>query len=319
MPLMHFAVRMLSVTTILLGADVVSAQNYPTKSVRLITSLPGGTNDLVARIIALRLPDTLGQPVIVDNRGGAVVSGEIVAKAAPDGYTLIVTGSDFWVGPLLRKTPYEVARDFSPVTLAIRQPTIVVVHPSLPVKSIKELIAFAKSKPGGLNYASSTIGSASHTGPELFKVMAGVNIARVPYKSAGAAATALVGGEVQLLFATPNAAISFVKSGKMRALAVTSAEPSALLPDLPTVAATVPGYESVTVSGVFAPAKTPAPIINRLNQEMVRVLNRPEVKEQLFNSGVEPVGSSPSQFAAAVKSETVRLAKLIKDAGIRDE
>ncbi len=316
MPLPRYAAWIFPVAASIVAATNISAQNYPHKPIRLVTSLPGGTNDFVARMIALRLPDAVGQPVIVDNRG-AIFSAETVAKAAPDGYTLLVTASELWVIPLLRKAAYDIERDYAMITMAIRQPTIVVVHPSVPAKSVRELIELSKSRPEGLLYGSATVGSASHTGPELFKLMSGANLTRVPYKSAGNAATGLLGNEIQLIFGTAASTIPFVKSGRLRAIAVTSAEPSALLPELPTVAATVPGYESVTVGGVFAPAKTPASIIKRLNHDIVRLINRPDTKEQLFNAGVEPVGSTPEAFTAKIKSETIRLGKLIKDTGIR--
>lgn len=322
------ALRRLSVGLMVLGAGVVSAQTtstasgqaFPNKPIRIVTSEPGGSGDFVGRLIAQGLPSGLGQPVIVENRGGnVVIPSMIVAKAAPDGYTLLLYGGTFWVGPLLEPLPYDPVRDFSPVTLAVGSPGIVVVHPSVPVNSIKELIALAKANPGVLNYGSGATGAITHLALELFKSMAGVDIVRIAYKGAGPAITDLIGGQVQVMFATSGSVAAHVKSGKLKALAVTSAQPSALFPNLPTVAATIPGYRGESIFGIFAPAKTPAVIINRLNQEIVRVLNTADVKEKLFNSGVEVVASSPEQFGAAVKSEIARLSKVIKDAGIKVE
>ena len=243
-----------------------------------------------------------------------------MSRASPDGYTLLVYSGTLWIQPLLEKTPYDVARDFAPITLLTSAPNLVVVHPSLPVRSIKELIALAKARPGELNYGSSASGSSTHVAAELFKAMADVNIVRVPYKAAGQAINDLIGGQVQLMFGVVGSVAPHVKSGRLRALAVTTAQPTALVPGMPTVAASgLPGYESRSMIAMFAPAETPAPIVNRLNQEIVRVLNTTEVKEKLFKIGVEAVGSSPYELAAAMKSETARLDKVIKNAGIRSE
>jgi tripartite-type tricarboxylate transporter receptor subunit TctC len=243
-----------------------------------------------------------------------------VSKAPPDGYTLLIDAASFWIGPLLQETPYDPVKDFAPVTLTDSAPNVLVVNPSLPVKSVKELIALAKARPGELNYGSSSTGSTPHLAAELFNMMAGVKIVRVPFKGSGPAVISLLGGQVQLMFATAGSVAPHVKSGRLRALAVASLQPSALAPGLPTIAASgVPGYEAVAFEGMFAPAKTPVAIIDRLNQEIVRVLNRAEVKERFFNAGVETVGSTPEEFAAAIKSNVAKWGKLIKDAGIRDE
>ena len=316
----RFILGMFSVAMLILGANAASGQTFPSKPVRIVTSEPGGSGDLLGRLIAQGLTGGLGQPVIVENRGGSVVIPSlIVAKASPDGYTLLLYGGTFWVGPLLESMPYDPVKDFSPVTLAVGSPGIVVVHPSLPVNSVKELIALAKAKPGALNYGSGATGAITHLAVELFKVMAGVNVVRIPYKGAGPAINALIGGQVQFMFATSGSVASHVKSGKLKALAVTSAQPSRLFPDLPTVAATVPGYRGESIFGLFAPAKTPAAIIRRLNQEIVRVLNSTDVKEKLFTSGIEVVASSPEEFGAALKTEIARLRKVIQDAGIKAE
>ena len=245
---------------------------------------------------------------------------ETVAKAPPDGYTVLVYGSTIWITPLLQNTPYDPVTDFAPITLVAISPHAIVVHPSLPVKSVRELIALAKAKPGDLNYASLGTGTSTHLGAELFKSMAHVNIVRVPYKSAATQMADLLSGQVQMTFSTTGAAMPHVKSGRLRALAVTSAKPSALMSGLPTVAASgLPGFESGAIYVMFAPSGTPAAIISRLNQETVRYLNQADVKERFFSAGLEAVGSTPEELAAKMKSEMARLGKVIKDAGIRAE
>ena len=274
--------------------------------------------DLAARLIAQGASDSLGQPILVESRGGGVVAIELVAKARPDGYTLLFYGGTLWIGPLLQTVSWDPVRDFSPITLAVTFPNLLVVHPSLPVKSVKGLIALAKARPGELNYGSGSIGASTNLAGELFKAMAGVRIARIPYKAGASAMMALITGEVHLMFSTVGLVTPHVKLGKLRALAITTAKPSALAPGLPTVAASgVPGYESASLIGLVAPAGTPATLIDRLNQEIVRVLNRAEVKERLLTFGVEAVGSSPEEFAATIRSDMAKWSKLIKDTGIR--
>ena len=320
MSILRSIVWMLPVGTMVFGASVVSGQNYPTKSVRILTNPVGGGNDFSARLIAQELASVLGQPVIVDNRPAGVIQGEIVSKAAPDGYTLLLAGANFWVGTLLQKTPYDPVKDFAPITLTTSSPNILVVHPSVAATSVKELIALAKAKPGTLNYASTSAGSSSHFAGELLKSMAGINMVRVPYKGGGPAIVALMGGEVQVAFPTIGAATPNLKSGKLRALAVTSAQRSALVPDLPTIAASgVPGYDLDSADAVFAPVKTPAAIINRLSQEIVRIVNKPEVKEKYLNTGSDVVGSTPQQLSAKMKAELAALGRVVKEAGIRVE
>ncbi len=315
----RFVAWMFSIGMMVLGAGIVFGQNYPNKPIRIVASAAGGSGDFAVRLIAQGLSGALSQQVVVDNRGG-VIPGEIVSKAPPDGYTLLIDAASFWIGPLLQETPYDPVKDFAPVTLTDSAPNVLVVNPSLPVKSVKELIALAKARPGELNYGSSSTGSTPHLAAELFNMMAGVKIVRVPFKGSGPAVISLLGGQVQLMFATAGSVAPHVKSGRLRALAVASLQPSALAPGLPTIAASgVPGYEAVAFEGMFAPAKTPVAIIDRLNQEIVRVLNRAEVKERFFNAGVETVGSTPEEFAAAIKSNVAKWGKLIKDAGIRDE
>ena len=299
------------------------AQNYPTRPVRLVTAEPGGGNDFAARLIVQGLGGSLGQHMIVDNRGGAggLIAVNVALKAQPDGHTLLLYANNVWIIPLLRRSaPYDAVRDFVPITLAAKAPNAVVVHPSLPVKSIAQLIALAKARPGELNYGSGGNGSSTHLAVELFKSMAGVDIVRVVFKGNAPAQNALFSGEVQLMIAPAGSLASHLNSARLRALAVTSAQPSPLLPGLPTMAASgLPGYESMQIYGVFAPAKTPAAIVGRLNEEIVRVVQRPDVRDKFLAAGVEPVGSTPQELAATIKSEIVRIGKVIKDAGIRDE
>ena len=300
--------------------QVLWAQNYPVKAIRIVAAAAGGSSDFSARLIAQGISGPLGQPVVVENRGGTgVIAAQTVARSAPDGYTLLNYGSNVWLLPFLQgDLHYDPIRDFAPITLAIRSPNILVVHPSLPVKSVRELIALAKAYPGGLNYASGGDGSSNHLAGELFNSIAGVKLVRVPYKGVGPAISDLLSGHVQVMFATAGGTAQHIKSGRLRALAVTSLHQTALAPGLPTAAASgLPGYEATSIQAVFAPSGTPGPVIARLNQEIVRVLNQPEVKERLFNSGVEAVGSSPEELAATIKAEMSRLGKVIREAGIR--
>lgn len=299
-----------------LGASSICAQDYPNRPIRIMTGAAGGGNDFASRLIAQGISGVLGQPVVVENRP-SILLGDLVSKAPPDGYTVLLAGGTFVIGPFLEKMSYDSIRDFSPITLIELSASVVVLHPSVPVKSIKELIAFAKSRPGQLNYASAGVGSPIMLAAELFKSMAGVDIVGVPYKGSGPALNDLLGGQVQLMFASPTSVMPHVKSGRLRALAVTSPTPSALIPGLPTVASSLSGYQSAGITAMFAPAKTPEAIIKRLNQEVVRLINQPDVKQKFFEAGVEIIGSSPEQLAATVKSEVATMSKLIKDIGIK--
>jgi tripartite-type tricarboxylate transporter receptor subunit TctC len=296
-------------------------QGYPTKNIRVLTAGVGGGADLSARVIAQELSISLGQRLIVENRGGAgFVAAETVAKAPPDGYTLLVYGPPFWIGPLIEKAPYDPLRDFVPITLTISAPNILAVHPSLPVKSVKELIALARRSPGALNYASGQSGSASHLGTELFAAMAGIKLVRVPYKSGTAATMDLVAGNVHLSFSSVVPLGPLMVAGRLRGLAISTAQRSALAPDMPTVAESgLPGYESTAAIGVFAPARTPTTIVSQLNQEITRTFRKPELKEKILNMGSEVVASTPEQSAAEIRSDMARLGKVIRDLGIRAE
>ncbi len=302
-------------------AAAASAQDYPSKLIRIIVPGVGNSFDIAARLIAQNISGPLGQPVVIDNRPDGVIPGQVVAQSPGDGYTLLYTGGSLWMGQFLQQsTPYDVVKDFLPITLATRSPTILVVHPSLPVKSVKELIALAKAEPGVLNYASGATGTVNHLTAELFKATAHVNLVRVAYKGSGPALTDLIAGQVQVMFSVTGSVAPHMKSGRLRALAVTSAQPSDLAPGLPTVAASgLPGFEAVSNAGMLAPAKTPRPIIDRLNQEIVRALAKNEVKEKFIGNGVDPIGSTPEQFDAAIKAEMVKMGKVIKDARIKDE
>ena len=251
------------------GAAV--GQAYPNKPVRIVTAAPGGGVDFTARLLALGLTASLGQQFVVDNRGGTHVSATTVVSAIPDGYTLLVHNNTIWTAPLMEKAGYSMAQ-LVPVVLATRSPSILVVHPSLPVQSVKELIALAKAKPGEINYASGPVGSANFLAAELFKQMAGVNLVRISYKGGGPAVNDLIAGQVKVMFATTGSATQHIKSGRLRALAATSAEPTVLAPGLPTISITVPGYESLAFYGIFAPVNTPTAIITRLNAEAASIL-----------------------------------------------
>jgi tripartite-type tricarboxylate transporter receptor subunit TctC len=319
MLILRFVVCMLLVCLMVFDTGVVSGQNYPTKTIRVVCGNPGNAGDLTIRLIASRITNILRQQMIVDNRGAMAM--QIAAKARPDGYTLLSYGSVFWIMPLIRSDMhYDPVRDFVPITMSISSPNVLVVHPSVPAKSVEELIALAKSRPGKLNCAMPTVGSSNYLAAELFMAMAGINMLRVPYKGSGPALNALIGGETQVSFPNAGTAAPHIQAGRLRALAVSSDRPSDLAPGLPTIADSgLPGYESSSPVGIFAPAGTPAQIIRRLNQEIVLILNRADVKERLFQAGVEVIGSSPEQCAAMIKSEMVRYGKVIKDAGIHEE
>lgn len=311
--------HLIAIALLMCGVDAPAAQSYPDKPIRMLTSEAGGGSDFVARLVAQGLGVQLGRRVVVDNRG--MVSAEIAANAQADGYTLLLYGSPLWLSPFLRAhLPYDPLRDYAPISLVVSTPNVVVVHPSVAAQTIGELVALAKAKPGALNYSSASTGSTQHLAAELFKRMAGVDIVRIPYKGSGPALNAVIAGQVQLMFPSAGSVMQHVKAGRLRALAVTTAQPSALVPGLPTVAESgLPGYESVSPFGVFAPAKTPAAIIALLNRDIVRGLNDADIKSRFSNAGVETVGSTPAELAAMLKSEMAKWGKLIRDANIREE
>jgi tripartite-type tricarboxylate transporter receptor subunit TctC len=304
----------------MLTSGAALGDDYPVKPIRFVSSEPGGNIDFVARVLGQGLTSSMGQQVIIENRPSGIIAGQTVASATPDGYTLLIESSSFWVGPLLQKTPYDPVKDFSPITLPSNAPFFLFLHPSVPANSVKELIALAKAKPGELNYGSAGAGSSNHLATELFKMMAGVNIVRVPYKGAGPAAIGLVANQVQLMFGSGPLGMSQVKAGRLKLLAVASAGPSALAPGVPTVAASgLPGYEAGSLSGLWVPAKTPKAVIDRLNREVVRVLVSADGKAKLLSSGVEAVGGSPGASAAVIRADMDKWDKVIRATGLGDK
>lgn len=299
-----------------------TAADYPAKPLRFVTADAGGSGDTAARLIMRSVSRNIGQPVIIDNRGGnGVIPGQVVAQAQPDGYTALLYGSTIWLLPmLLDNVPFDPQKDFAPISLATRSPMLVVVHPGLPVRSVRELIAHARARPGELNFGSAGIGGTNHLAPELFNVMAGVKIAHIGYKGVVPAINDLLSGRLQVMFPAVASGMPHVKSGKLRGLAVSTAQPSPLAPGLPTVAAEgIPGYEAALLSAALFPARTPPAIVGRLNQEMVRALGEPEVKDALLGLGIEAVGSTPEELGEIMNSEVRKWGKLIRDAGIRGQ
>ena len=307
------------------GAGSALAQNYPTRVVRVVVpQAPGAQSELFARMLGQKLGESLGQSVINDPRPGAggAIGAEVAARAAPDGYTLLFgTNSTHGSNPALyARLPYDPVRDFAPIALTVGMPYVLSVHPSLPVTSLKQLIAFAKSKPGQLYYASAGNGSTHHLSGELFKSMARINIVHVPYKGGPPATAATVGGEVSMLFNTVGSVQPSVKSGRLRALAVTTTSRSGALSDVPTMAeAGLPGFEMQSWFGLLAPAGTPRPIISRLNAETIKALNTPEMKSAIATMGANLMSGSPEQFADHIKSEIGRIGEIVKAAGIKTE
>jgi tripartite-type tricarboxylate transporter receptor subunit TctC len=306
------------------GADAL-AQEWPAKPIRFIApNLPGGPTDILARLIGQKLTETLGQPVVIENRAGAAgnIGTEVAAKAPPDGYTL-VTGNNATFGAnvsLYKRLGFDPVKDFTPIVLAATQPNILVVHPSLPVTSVKELIALAKARPGQLNYSGSGMGAAAHLAAELFKSMTATNIVHIPYKSAAPALTDLMAGETQLMFATSLSVMQHIKANRVRALGVTTAKRSRFLPELPTIAeAGVPGFEASTWHGVLVPAGTPGAIVERLNTEINRMLQLADVRERLAAMGAETVGGSAKEFADHIAREIPKWAKVVKAIGVQLE
>ena len=302
----------------------VAAQNYPTRAVRLVVpSSPGGGTDISARILAPQLTQFLGQQVVVENRPGAgtMIGGEAVARAAPDGYTLLMGISTLAINPAMyKKVPYDALKDLAPISQAVALSNVLVVHPSLPAKSIKEFIALVKPRPGQINFASAGVGTSPHLSMELFLVMTGLKMLHIPYKGSGPGVTDLIAGHVPAMMPNMLSAQPHIKSGRLRALGVTGSKRAPGADDIPTIAeAGVPGYEAVQWYGVLAPAATPRDIIVKLHTGVVRALQNPEVRQRLLNDGAEPVGSSPEEFAAYLRGETAKWAKVIQAAGIKPE
>jgi tripartite-type tricarboxylate transporter receptor subunit TctC len=300
------------------------AQSYPNKPIRIVVPYPpGGFNDTLGRTLAAKFTEAWGQPTVVENKpgGNTVIGVDYVAKSAPDGYTLLVVAFPFAVTPsLLKNMPYDTVKDFQPVILAAQSPNLLVVHPSLPVKTVGELIAAAKAKPGTLSYASTGNGSSNHISMELFKSLAGVDILHIPYKGSGPAVSDLLGGQVQLMFDnTPNV-LPHVKAGKLRALGSSGTLRSPMTPDVPTVAeAGVAGYDVMVWFGLVAPAGTPREVVDKLNAEVRKILAMPDVRDRFLAQGVEPLGSTPEQFGEHIKAQMAKWGKVVRDAGVKAE
>ncbi len=315
--------RMLMAIPALLAGGLCFAQTYPVKPIRFIVPFAaGGASDIIARIIQPKLGEGLGQPVVIDNRGGAagIIGTALAAKAEPDGYTIVVVPASHSVNAsLYAKLPYDSVKDFAPVIMLDIGPQMLAVHPSLPAKSVDALIRLAKSRPGSLHYSSGGVGAGGHLSGELFMSMTGVDLVHVPYRGVGLALTDLIAGYTQLVFSPLLPVIPHVKSGRLRALAVTSAKRLPEMPDLPAVAETVPGYEAIAWHGVLAPARTPPGVVRRLNDEINRVLNLPEVRRSLSEQGLQAVGGTPEHFANYIQQDIVKFAGIIKKLGLRAE
>ena len=313
-----------AVAALLLALAGTASGQYPTKPVRFIVpSAAGGGTDIIARAISLKLSESLGQQFVVDNRPGAgqMIGIELAARSPADGHTILMAASTLAINPIMyKKVPYDPLRDFAPITQAATLANVIVVHPSLPVKSIAELIAYAKQRPGQLNFASAGIGTSPQMSIELLKSMAGIDMVHSPYKGTAPGVVDLLAGQVLVMAPNALTALPHIKAGKLRALAVTSARRSEGLPDVPTVAESgLPGYDSTQWYGVLAPAGTPRDIVARLHDEIVRALRDAEVGKRLAADGAEPVGSSPEEFAAFIKSESEKWAKVAQAAGIKPE
>ena len=314
---------------VMVGATAVTppllaqSAGYPSKPIRFLVGFtPGGTNDIVARALAIKLTESMGQTVVVENRPGAntAIATELCARAAPDGHTILINSQGHATNPALTKLNFDPVKDFSFISLLAEAQQLVVVHPSFPPKSVRELIAFSKQRPGQINYASSGTGTTIHLSAELFQYMTGIKWVHIPYKGGAPAVVDMLAGQTSLMFGSMPTVIQFARNGKLRAIAVTGAKRAPATPDIPTVAESgVPGYEVTAWYGVSAPAKTPPAVVERLNSEMLRALKLPDVREQLKSQGADPVGSTPAQYTAFMQNEISKWAKVIAAAGIKGE
>jgi tripartite-type tricarboxylate transporter receptor subunit TctC len=306
-----------------MGAPALHAQSYPTKPIRFLVGFPpSGTNDIVARLAAQKVSEQIGQQIVIENRGGAntAIATDVGARAAPDGYTILLNASGHATNPALMKLNFDPVKDFAFITLIAEVPNLVIVHPSLPVRTIRELIAVSKKRPGEINYGSSGTGTTVHLSAELFQHMTGVKWVHIPYKGGGPAVIELIAGQTQVYFGNLPTVIGYTRAGKLRPLAVTSAKRSAAEPDIPTVAESgVPGFDVTAWFGVSAPAKTPRGIVERLNTEFVKAIKSPELRERLAKVGADPAGLTIEQYTAFVQSEITKWDKVIKAAGIKGE
>ncbi len=319
MPTLPLVSRLFLIVLLACHTVAAIAQVYPSKPVRFLTTGAGASTDLAARTVAQGLSESAGWTVIVDNRGNTMVAAELAARAPADGYTLLVLTEGMWRGPLLQKMPYDPVKDFFPISLLTRAPNVLVVHPALPVKSVKALITLAKARPGELNYGAGAIGASTYMASEMFKHMAGVKFIFVPYKSSGAAVTAIVSGELHVMFGSSAGTMPHVRSGRLRALGISTLEPSPLAPGVPTISAAggLPGYESAATACVFAPVATPDTIVTRVSEEVRKVMARADIRDRLLKQSVEPVGMTPAETAAYIKVDTLATGKLVREAGIK--
>ena len=318
-------IRVVSILVLSIAARMALGQAYPSKPIRMAVPFAAGagSNDIMARLIAQKLSESFGQQVVVDNRPGAsgVIGCDIVAKAQPDGYTVLMMSLTFAVNPsLFRKLPFDSERDFAPVTMVASAPLMLVVHPSVPAKSVAELVAYAKANPDKLNFGSGGPGATPHLAGEMFKMMAGIRITHIPYKGGAPALADLVGGQIQLMLENIPGTLPFVKAGKLRALAVTDKKRSPVVPDLPPLdEAGLKGYELVGWNGLFLPRDTAKPVVTKLYSETRQALTLPDIKERLAQMGAEGVGDMPEQFAVFIKAEIAKWAKVVQAAGIQVE
>jgi tripartite-type tricarboxylate transporter receptor subunit TctC len=306
------------------AADESAAANYPNRPIRWIVPFPaGGAADMVSRVVSQKLTERWGQQIVIDNRGGAAgnLGTELAARAAPDGYTLVIVPATFTTNPALHsKLTYDPVKSFSPVTLVSSSALVLVVHPALPVHSVKGLVGLAKARPGQLNYASSGVGASAHLAAELFKSLTGSNMVHVPYKGQPPALIDLISGQVEVMFPNIPVSLPHLKAGKLRALAVTTTERASILPELPTIAESgIPGFEVNQWSGLLTPAGTPSAIVAKLHEQVTTALREPDVRRTLTTQGFEPVGSTPAEFAAYINAEIAKWTKVIKAAGIKGE
>ncbi len=326
---MHSIARLVSFSLLIAAASfagtAAAASVYPDRPIRLILPFPpGGPSDIVARLFSQKLGEAFGQQVVIDNRGGAAgaIACEIAKNAAPDGYTLLqATVGTMSINPgLYPKLPYEPLRDFAPVSLLTETPYLLVVHPGVPAKSVKELVAYAKSRPHQLNFASGGVGTGNHFSGELFRISAGIDIVHIPYKGSGLGQNDVLAGQVQMMFINLLPALPFVNTGRLRGLGVTSTKRSGAAPDIPTIAESgFAGYQSTSWHGITVPVKTPAPLIRRLHEELAKIAQQPDVRKRMVTQGTDVIGSTPEEFRALIKTESAKWAGVIKSAGIKAE
>jgi tripartite-type tricarboxylate transporter receptor subunit TctC len=310
---------MFATASIVFCACIAFGQDFPVRPIRVVAPEPGSGTDFMARVVTPAMSATFGQPIVVDNHLPNAI-GETVSRATPDGYTLAAGTSTIWITPLLRKTSYDPVKDFAPVEWTTSSPFILLVNPAVPANSVQDLITLARSKPGALNYSSGPTGGGAHLSGSLFKAMTGVNVVLVPYPAGPPGLNALIAGETQVMINTAATSMTQVRAGKVKALAVTSAEPTPLAPGLPTLASLgLPGYESLVITGFLAPAGTPKDIVNKLNREIVRIVSDPAVKDKFFKIGADVVISTPDEFAAKIKSEMSKWGKVLNEVGIETQ